>query len=58
MKIGKEVWMKVGKVSLILGGAAITVIQEFVDKKEADEKLNKKVAEKVAEALADQTKES
>ena len=58
MKIGKETLMKVGKVALVLGGAAIAVVQEFVDKKEADDKLNKKVAEKVAEALADQTKES
>lgn len=58
MKIGKETLMKVGKVALVLGGAAIAVVQEFVDKKEADDKLNKKVAEKVAEALADQAKES
>lgn len=58
MKISKEVLMKVGKVGLVLAGAGIAVVQEFVDKKDADEKLNKKVAEKVAEALADKAKES
>lgn len=45
-------WMKVLGIGLSVGGAAIGVAQSLIEKKE----LDTKIAEKVAEALAEKSK--
>lgn len=47
----------IGKVILPVGAAVLTLVSAVVNNKNQEAQMNKAVAEKVAEALANQTKE-